>query len=120
MADTDQKVMAMIEKEIKANPDVKNPELKKKAEKLDGSIGKLSARQFNARYPLQVKRKLNPPKRRRRSGGGSRKRGGRGRENVRAVLLDFAREVAAADGKAAIVDLIAGVDTYVDRIEKAR
>jgi len=124
MADAHDKIMAMIEKELAANPDIENAELKKKAERIDGSVGKLNARQFNARYPLQVKRRMNPPKRRRRAASkGGRARGGRGggnRETVRAVLLDFARDVAAAEGKAQIVDLIAGVDRYVDRVVKAK
>ena len=125
MADVNEKVMAMIEKEIKANPDASNDELRQKAEKIDSSISKLSARQFNARYPLQVKRRLSPAKPRRRKraakgGRGAKRAAGNGnREPVRGVLLDFAREVAAAEGKAQIVDLIAGVDKYVDRVIKA-
>lgn len=132
MADINEKVLAMVEKEIRADPNVSNDELRAKAEKIDSSISKLGPRQFNARYPLQVKRRLAPkkPRRARRKSGGTRKAtAGKGRarnsaasspnEPVRAVLLDFARDVAAADGKAQIVDLIAGVDKYVDRVVKA-
>jgi hypothetical protein len=145
-----------------------NEDLRAKAEKLDDAVARMSARQFNATYPLQVKRKLAPPTRRggrksskatkrrgRKAGskradtGGAtaeRKRGrprgraaaqaggasirgagGRGpgaaatngaRGRVRAALLDFARDLASADG-AGLVDVIAGVDGYVDRVMKA-
>lgn len=123
MAEINDRVMAMVEKELRANPDISNDDLRSKAEKVDGSVSKLSSRQFNARYPLQVKRKLAPKKRRKRGGGrkaaAGSKRDGSGNDAVRAVMLDFARDVAAAEGKAQIVDLIAGVDKYVDRVVKA-
>ncbi|MDP2496499.1 MAG: hypothetical protein Q8W44_00765 [Candidatus Palauibacterales bacterium] len=51
-------VMEMVEQELRENPDVSNKDLKLKAEEIDEEIEDLSARQFNARYPLQVKRKL--------------------------------------------------------------
>ncbi|HEX7049759.1 MAG TPA: hypothetical protein VF188_06055, partial [Longimicrobiales bacterium] len=38
---------------------------------------------------------------------------------VRDVLLQFAKEVAKAEGKADFVDVIGGVDRYVDRVLKA-
>ncbi len=51
-------VMEMVERELRENPDVSNEDLKPKAEEIDEEIEDLSARQFNARYPLQVKRKM--------------------------------------------------------------
>lgn len=161
MPDTIDRVMAMVEKELQANPNISNEELRAKAEKLEAGVGRMSARQFNATYPLQVKRRSRP--RRARSGrkaakgasgrkrgrktraagakraaaagssGTGRKRGrpaGSGRAaaagrslngsrgRVRAALLDFARDLASADG-AGLVDVIAGVDGYVDRVMKA-
>ncbi|NIV55499.1 MAG: hypothetical protein GWN02_10000, partial [Gemmatimonadetes bacterium] len=38
---------------------------------------------------------------------------------IRAVLLDFGRAVAAAEQKADVVDVIGGVDKYVDRVVKS-
>ncbi|HUF14052.1 MAG TPA: hypothetical protein VMN78_13190 [Longimicrobiales bacterium] len=159
MADTNDRVMAMVEKELQADPEISNEDLRTKAEKLDEGVARMSARQFNARYPLQVKRRLRP----RRSGGrksarrgAGRKRGGKtraaggakrgrpagagrkarrpaaaksaratrgGQEDgtrgrVRATMLDFARDLASADG-AGLVDVIAGVDGYVDRVLEA-
>ena len=66
MPETNDRVMAMIVKELQANPDISNEDLRTKAEKLDDAVARMSARQFNARYPLQVKRKMRP---RRRPGG---------------------------------------------------
>lgn len=62
MAETNPKVMAMIEAELAKDPSISNDELLAKAQKIDRSVGGLSARQFNARYPLQVKRRKDGPK----------------------------------------------------------
>jgi hypothetical protein len=125
MADANPKVMEMIRDELKKNPDISNPELLEKATKLDPSIKKLSARQFNATYPLQVKRAMKPRKktpRKARKAAASRGTAGAGRdgrEQVRTVLLDLAKDVANAQGKGDVVDVIAGIDRYVDRVVKA-
>ncbi len=161
MPDRNDRVMAMIEKEITANPDISNEDLRAKAEKVDDSVARMSARQFNATYPLQVKRRMRPRRARKATKGGKRgrkaavktgrgpgrppgsgrKRGrppksagpsgpraGVGRraiargdavhDRVRNVLVEFARDLASSDG-AGLVDVIAGVDGYVDRVLKA-
>lgn len=163
MAETSDRVMAMVEKELQADPGISNEDLRRKAERLDPAIASLSARAFNARYPLQVKRRSKPRRPRAANKGarggtgrksarggaratgrkaaatkGTRKRGSRGpgrprksagavgarrgaensaRGRVRATLLDFARDLASSDG-AGLVDVIAGVDDYVERIMK--
>lgn len=131
MAEANPKVMETVEAELKKNPDISNKELLEKAKSVDKSVGKLSARQFNAMYPLQVKRALNPPKRRtrrpakkgRKAAAGSQGRGrassSGGRDQVRTVLLELARDVANAQGKGDVVDVIMGIDRYVDRVVKA-
>lgn len=149
MADANSKVMEMIKAELKKNADISNAELFEKATKIDKDIGKLSPRQFNARYPLQVKRSMKPRKRRSkgakaargkasksagRAGSGARtaarspasSRGGAdggpgnaGRDRVRAVLLELARDIANAEGKGDVVDVVAGIDRYVDRVVRA-
>jgi hypothetical protein len=143
MAEVNTKVMDMIAEELKKNPDLSNKELFEKSIAIDKSIGKLSPRQFNARYPLQVKRNMAPrkpagrkrPRRRAaaargaaesspprsRSAAGGRK-GGQGadsRDRVRGVLLELSRDVANAQGTGEVVDVIVGIDRYVDRILKA-
>ncbi|HEX6940467.1 MAG TPA: hypothetical protein VF158_13715 [Longimicrobiales bacterium] len=121
MPDVNPKVMSMVEEELKSDPKIPPAELKKKAEKIDKGIAKLNIRQFNARYPLQVKRRMAParpraaaPRRRR-----AKTAAGPDRNAIRGVLLDFARAIAAAEGKADVVDVIGGVDKYVDRVVQA-
>jgi hypothetical protein len=138
MAEVNPQVMEMIRDELKKNPDVSNQDLFEKARSLDPAIGELSARQFNARYPLQVKRTMSPrkPAGRRGStrprGRAARDTGSAGgtaakekpatpdaRDKVRRVLLELARDVAGAEGRGAVVDVVMGIDRYVDRVMKA-
>jgi len=62
-------VMEMVEEELRNNPEISNKDLKLKAEDIDADIENLSARQFNARYPLQVKRKLAAEQEKSEDGG---------------------------------------------------
>lgn len=129
MADSNPKVMDMVETELKKNGDISNAELFDKAVGIDAGIRSLSARQFNAKYPLQVKRALKPRKRtprgkkdtgKRKAGGTSRGRAvATDRDRVRTVLLELAKDIAGAEGKADVVDVVAGIDRYVDRVVKA-
>ena len=59
MADRNQQVYEMVEQELHANPETSTDDLYEKAKKLDSGIAKLTLRQFNGRYPLQVKRQMN-------------------------------------------------------------
>lgn len=147
MAEVNAKVMEMVQSELKKNPDISNKELLKKATSIDKSVGKLSARQFNATYPLQVKRAMAPPRKRSakkrgkksatKRSGGARASGKRGagrkaakgraaapasgsnsRDQVRKVLVQLARDVAEGD-RGALVEVAAGIDRYVDRVLKA-
>lgn len=129
MADARTKIMEMIEGELKKNPDISNAELFEKAKKIDKGVEKLSPRQFNAMYPLQVKRALKPRKRTAKKAKSSRSksaksRGGApaaddSRDRVRSVLLELARDIANAQGKGDVVDVVAGIDGYVGRVMKA-
>ena len=58
MVDLDVKVLALVERELKKDPDARSKSLQEKALKVDKSIGTLSGRQFHARYALRVRRKL--------------------------------------------------------------
>ena len=109
------RVMNMVREEIQRRPEVTSPELFEKAKKLDRGVRMLSARQFNATYPLQVRRTLAPKRRRPRSATG-RKAEGAGRDRVRAVLLEFARTIAGAEDPGALVDIIGNLDGWVDRV----
>jgi hypothetical protein len=120
---TNEKVMQFVEKELEKHPNIQTAELQGKAKAVDASVGRLTLRQFNARYPLQVKRKQAPPRPRRRRSGASRHARGRvagNRDAMRKVLYDFAGEVAAAAGAPKdLVALLADLDRYVDRAVKA-
>lgn len=126
MPATKDKVMEMVEKALKKNPDVSNDELFEKAAEIDSSIKKLTLRQFHARYPLQVKRRMGAGKKKKkkkkkakRAGAGAGAGGdGKARQALRDVLLEFAKEVAAAD-KAGMIDVLGKVDAYVDDALKA-
>lgn len=132
MAETNEKVMALVESEIRKNPKVSNDELFEKARKVDKSVADLSRRQFHARYPLQVRRGFSlggraaeapreaPAKVKAAAGTVAKSTAGDAdRAVVRGVLVQFARDVAAADDKAAVLAVMGDVDKYVDRVVKA-
>jgi hypothetical protein len=184
MADSNQRVMDLVRREIAKNPGVSSEALFAKAKKVDSSLGRLSTRQFHAKYPLQVKRALKragdrakaaiPVKKTRGPGkrgpgrprkittkrgpgrprkittkrgpGRPRKsttqgvpgrRPGRppgsgassvstpaaasssSRDAVRALLLQFASDVAGAPGKPEVVKVLTSVDRLVDRLIQA-
>ncbi|MFW5952304.1 MAG: hypothetical protein ACOCVZ_09335 [Gemmatimonadota bacterium] len=131
MADANPAVMEMVEEELKKNPDISNAELLEKARQLDESVAELSPRQFNAMYPLQVKRAMSPRKPASKRAKKTRAKAARAasrprsvgavgdRDHVRTVLLKLARDVADAQGKGELVDVVAGIDRYVDRVFKA-
>jgi hypothetical protein len=122
-AATNEKVMQFVEKELAKKPDIQTAELQEKAKGVDASVGKLSLRQFNARYPLQVKRKQAPPRPRRRRSRADRRartKAAANREAMKKVLYDFAGEVAsAATAPRDLIALMANLDRYVDQALKA-
>lgn len=125
MSDIDEKVLSAVEAALAKNPDATVDELFALAQGVNQAVAGLSKRQFHARYPLQVKRKLSPPKPRKARKAKARPRGGRtqagtaSREAVRACLLKFASDLAAAEARKDLVRVVAGVDRYVDEVLKA-
>lgn len=112
--DRNERVMEMVEEALRKDPDVSNGELQERASEIDPRIGQLSARSFNARYPLQVKRKLNQEEKQRAAAGKAK---GNGLEAaVRTELIQFARDVAGAEDRAKVIDVLTSVDEYVDRV----
>lgn len=124
--ETNDKVMAAVEAALKKNPDASVDELYTLATGIGKDVAKLSKRQFHARYPLQIKRRMNTGKRPKRKAGGAPKRPGRRsrratqngsqRDAVRTILLEFASELAAAEARKDVVGVVASVDRWVDRI----
>lgn len=128
MATDPDKVMAFVREQLEANPDIATAELFEKAKKVDDGVKQLSLRQFNARFPLQIKRKESLAKgggRRRASSsrrGGSRRTSRKTvarREAMREVLLGFAADLSDAEERSQLVRVLAGVDAYVDQALKA-
>jgi hypothetical protein len=70
VAQTDEAAYAAVEAELRRNPDATQDELLEKAKEASPGIARLNRREFNARYPLQIKRKIL----RESGGGGARKR----------------------------------------------
>lgn len=110
--DRNERVMEMVEKELRKNPDVSNDELQERASEIDPRIGELSPRSFNARYPLQVKRMLKKEEEEKRPTA----KGDGLEAAVRAELLQFAKDVAGAQDRAGVIDVLTKVDEYVDRV----
>jgi hypothetical protein len=80
VAKTDEKALAAVEEELKRNPGATLDELWAKAKQVSPGVGRLDRRQFNARYPLQVKRRLQ-------AASGKRPRRGRKAKVIAAVGL---------------------------------
>lgn len=151
---TDEKVMAMVEKELEKNPDVSVDELQAKGASINKDVASLTARQFHARYPLQVKRrkamasdaaapkKAKKPTKRKKAKTKAKKAAkakrsasrkdraaekaastaagaAMDRDAVRKAFLGFASELTAAEARKDLVKVLAGVDKYVDQVEKA-
>jgi hypothetical protein len=136
-----QRILDMVRRELVQNPEIENAVLFQKARDLDpDAMQDLDRRQFNARYPLRVKR-FELLSRKPRSANNSKPRARRrrtsedgaaapirqvmaptsvlrqlAREGVRDVLLRFAVDLANADSRGQIVAVVAGVDQYVDQI----
>lgn len=127
MAKAEEKVMQFVKDELAAEPDVETSELFERAKKVDPSVRKLSLRQFNARYPLQIKRRqtLSRPGRKRqkrspsRTQTRSRSAASSSRDQVRDVFLQFASDLSSAEDRKDLVRVVARVDRYVDDAMKA-
>jgi hypothetical protein len=144
--DFSERIMDMVRHELVENPEVPNAELFEKAQRIDpAAMQDVDRRQFNARYPLQVKRR-EMTKRPKPKGDGTTPRRRRkkaspdgataaaleaaglpagaplsvlrtlAREGVRDVMLRFAQDMANAESRGELVSIVASVDQYVDQI----
>lgn len=122
MAEVDEKLMSFVETALQKSPDRSTNDLFEEAKKKFPSAKKLSVRQFHARYPLQVKRRMSLAK------GGGTKKAARPRRRapkparrdaVRDALLRFATELSAAQERQDVVKVLANVDRYVDDVLEA-
>jgi hypothetical protein len=91
--------MAMVEKEVRKNPGVNSSDLFEKAKNLAAGLGELTLRQFHARYPLQVKRRMALA--RSASAGGAKPKRSKGRGGTKKATSKKAASKKAASKKAA-------------------
>lgn len=128
MPEVDGKVMRYVEGVLTKKPDIELDELFHLTKKSHRSVAKLSKRQFNARYPLQVKRRRalaekaadpiirkKAPVRKRAARPPSAPSSG-DRELVRKIFLQFATDIAGAEERKDLVKVLADVDGYVDDV----
>lgn len=122
MSDVDQEVLAAVEAALAQDANASVDELFEVAKGVNRSVSTLTKRQFHARYPLQIKRKLAPRRRGRAKQPSRRGRQASAnsmRDAVRATLLKFASDLAAADDRKSLVHVVANVDRYVGDVLKA-
>ncbi len=126
-------VMEFVERTLEADPNVSNADLFAGAREIDPSVAELTARQFHARYPLQVKARLaraaapkpkTPPEpevptvEETAPEEASPPQAG-DPVAVRRLLLDLAKELATAESKAEVIEVMARLDDYVAEIMEA-
>jgi hypothetical protein len=131
MASPADKVMTFVERQLKRDPKISSGKLFERAKKMDSTVARMSLRQFHAKYPLQVKRRLAPKKKRvtkrvpkkpaaaPRARRAPAQRASGDEAAIRRVLLRFAKDVSAAEGKTETIEILANVDRYVADIMKA-
>lgn len=117
MVDRNPQVMDVVEEALREDPDVSNAELQDRAAEIDPRIGELSPRSFNARYPLQVKRRLSNEDSGETDSGSNEERGTR--EKIRDSLLGFARDVAGAEDRGQVIDSYRSLERRVDEVMDA-
>jgi hypothetical protein len=134
MAGTKERVQSMVEFELRADRHASTAALQAKAAKIDKSFGRLTPRQFHARFAIPVKRRLgkSASQARTRQSVPARKQPGvspwqrvgnetnaAARDDVRRILLRFAGEVASAETKADVVDVLRLLDQWANELTAA-
>ena len=126
-------VMEYVERTLEANPNVANADLFAGAREIDPSIAGLSGRQFHAKYPLQVKARLaraaapepetpsapEVPTSEEPTAPQAPSAVAGDPLAVRRLLLDLAKELANAESKAEVIEVMARLDDYVAKIMEA-
>jgi Skp family chaperone for outer membrane proteins len=130
-AGLNEKVLALVERELRKDPGIQTKQLKEKAVKIDKSVAQLSGRQFHARYALQARRRLfGVPGRR---GKTTRSRRGRShavqqlvtesydkrRARLEAAIDQAFQRAMEADSIGRVNRLLAALDRHARELEKA-
>lgn len=149
--ESEERILQMVERQLdRPNPPDTKVLYRRAMHFIDRDVRQLSVPQFNAKFPLRVKRRR--ARRRAEAGGRRRSTGGndsppdsgatasrengdgpeeardagtglqrdRARSNLREVFLDYARLVGAADGSADLIDVYRRAGAYVDRALEER
>ncbi len=124
-----ERVMEFVERELKKNPEIGSSDLFKKAKKVSRTVSGMTIRQFHAKYPLQVKRRLAPQEVPEAEGQAwetaeacpssddeSSHGQPRGHPSDPAQLREGS---SVADSQSATIEVLASLDKYVDRVVKA-
>lgn len=120
-------VMQMVRKQLRRDPPPPLAALYGRAVRIDPRIRKLDLRQFNARFPLRVRRERKAAKRRAKAAERRRERkterprqiSPETRSRVRDIVLQYGKAVLSAETDAALVDVLVEADLYADAIIQA-
>ena len=137
-------VMEFVVRTLEADPGISNADLFAAAREIDASVADLTARQFHAKYPLQVKARLardaaakseappepeappavemaveDAPPVEEVAAAEAGPAGTGDPAAVRRLLLDLAKELANAESQADTIEVMARLDDYVAEIMKA-
>ncbi len=126
-------VKEFVERTLEVDPDVSNADPFAGAREIDPSVAELSARQFHAKYPLQVKARLaraaaprpetppapEVPTAEEPNTADAPPMEAGDPSAVRRLLLDLAKELANAESKAEVIEVMAQLDDYVAQIMEA-
>ena len=136
--------MEFVVRTLEADPGISNADLFAAAREIDASVADLTARQFHAKYPLQVKARLardaaakseappepeappavemaveDAPPVEEVAAAEAGPAGTGDPAAVRRLLLDLAKELANAESQADTIEVMARLDDYVAEIMKA-
>lgn len=118
MADSREEIAEMIRARLQRAEPPDTKALYGRAVHIEESVQDLTLRQFNAKYVLQVKRKMKTDEEPEQERKEEPESAGQTRARVREILLQFARDVAAAD-RAEMIEVFTSVDVYVDKVVEA-
>ena len=136
--------MEFVVRALEADPGISNADLFAGAREIDPSVADLTARQFHAKYPLQVKARLakaaaaerealpepaaqpaeetapeDAPPAEEAAAAEAAPVGTGDPAAVRRLLLNLAKELANAESQADTIEVMARLDDYVAEITKA-
>ena len=126
VAESEDKIMQFVEEALEKNPDIVVKDLYAEVQSTFPEAAELSLRQFNARFPLQVKRRKNrgkgpkkskPRKKRPAQASARAEKAGKStdRDRFRSAFLSFAMALTAAEEKKDLVKVLANIDRYIDQ-----